>query len=236
MVSKKRLRKRHKERKKITEIITPSPVKLPPVKLFSFPFLRRLAVFLAVVFIAALITLLVFNKVNKINEKKELENKLLSYDKAINGTQIQITKDSIENLVASGTMPVPKEEVLSERVMDYICTLTTDKGVITLKKRGSLIREEVMREGQNLSVIFLEDKLYMYHPAYDVWAMFSYDENQPTSDHDLMKMAFSMYDLRAINESEYLCIETELPDEEFSLGDKKVIGALAFLDSIRYLR
>ncbi|PIN86929.1 hypothetical protein COV19_01895 [Candidatus Woesearchaeota archaeon CG10_big_fil_rev_8_21_14_0_10_44_13] len=218
------------------ELKVPLPVRPARKKDTMYFFWRRIGVIAFVLILAAVISGIAFVEVGKIREKRGIERRSFEYDKAINGTQIQAIRDTVEQMVALGEKPVPKDEVLSSSSNDYICTITTHRGIIALKKRGDLMREEVTRGGYNLSVIFLEDKMYMYHPQYNVWAMFPYDENMAISDDLYMNSAFSMSDLRLINESQALCVDAELPDDEFTLGDTNVVDAVQFLNSIKFLR
>lgn len=217
------------------KIKAPSP-RNAPKKSPSYFFQRRLVIVAAILLAVTMISGIAFVGISEVRERKALEKKLLGYEQDINGTQIQVTRDVMRELVASGTAPERKDDVLVSKANDYVCTINTGKGIITLKKRGSLMREEVMRSGYNLSVIFIGDKFYMYHPQYNVWAMFPYDESKALSDDSKTGMAFSMSELSAINESEYLCIRAELPENEFSLGETKVIDAVKFFEGLRFIR
>lgn len=229
-------KKRKRARKEIPEIKAPMPAREAPVKLIGPFFWKRMAVLLVILMVIIIISGIAFVAISSSKEKKELEKRLLGFEEKISGTQIQLTKDTIEQMIASGTMAVPKADVLSGTEKDYICTITTDQGIITLKKRGSLMREEIIRSSYNLSVLFLGDKLYFYHPVYNLWAMFPYDPEKITSYGPHTGMAFSMAELRAINESDYRCIETELPEDEFSLEEIEVADAPEFLESMRLIK
>ncbi|MFC1731379.1 hypothetical protein ACFL6I_13750 [candidate division KSB1 bacterium] len=219
-------RSAHKKRKR--ELKAPHPMKVP----FRW---KRLVFWMTLIILAIIISGIAFVSVQKMNKRKALEKKLLGYEQEINGTPIQATKEVIEEIVASGTAPVAKQKVLSG-TDDYICTVTTDKGIITLKKRGDLMKEEVIREKANTTILFIEDKMYFYHPGYKVWGMFSYDENAKISNKVMTSMAFSLGELQAINQTEYLCLETTLPEDEFSLGDIDIVDVEELNEDLRFLR
>lgn len=234
--SKKRLERLASELKKAAgpgkakkwagERIVPLPKRMPSAGIASL-LQRKLTVVMVVLVLVIIISGIMFIAASKIREKERLEKKLFGFEDDINGTQIQATRDAIKEMIENGVPVVEKEIVLSasETEKDYICAVTTDKGIITLKKRGELIREEVVREGYNLSILFIDNKFYMYHPLYNIWAMFDYDPSISTSGNPIKWMSFSMADLKAINSTGYSCIETALPEKEFSLGDIGVIDA-----------
>lgn len=228
--------KKGPEEREEREIRAPSPGDAPK-KSPSYSSQRRTVIVAAILLAVIVISGIAFVGINGLKERNAIKKELIGYEKEINGTQIQMMRDDIQELVDSGTAKVaPKEEALLPQTKDYVCSVETDKGIIILKKRGSLMREEVMRSGHNLSVVFINDKLYMYHPQYNVWAMFPYDESKTLSDDSNTNMAFSVSELRAINESKYLCIAKEFPENEFSLGDVKVVDAVKFLEGIKFLR
>lgn len=217
----------------------PKPPEPSDSRLFSVPDLSMkninlklsLRSIMVLILIVMMISGIVFFTTTKLRQKEALEKKMLGFEKDANGTQIAATRQAILDMISSGERPVPKEEALSGSSDDYICTITTQKGFITLKKKGDLMREEVVREGYNLSVIFIGEKFYMYHPLYNVWAMFDYDPQERTYDNVIREMAFSMKDLKEINQTSYACIKTSLPQEEFSLGDAEIVDAVEYLET-----
>lgn len=215
------------------ELRAPSPGHHAPRRgIPHFP-RRNLSMIMALIVVALVVSGIAFVGISKIREKRALEKKLFEFEKSINQTDIQNTRDMIQDLIKTGVTPIAKQELLSQS-NDYICSITTDKGTITLRKRGSLMKESIMRSGYNLSVVFLDDKMYMYHPIYNVWAMFPYDSGKATSADSNTYSAFSMAEINGMNATQFTCIKTQLPKDEFELGDTKVVDALAFLKGLNF--
>jgi len=189
--------------------------------------------------LAMVIVLLVilFFANEKINEKRDFERKILGMEVAVNGTPIMTTREAVKESIASGRPEITKDEVLYGKTgQDYVCTIETDKGIITLKKRGDLMREEMVREKiYNTSVIFLSDSLYIFHPQYNMWAKFDYNPGMKLSDTTYLYSAYSYSELTNINATDYHCIQMDMPANEFSLEEYPIFEAQEYLRNMSIL-
>lgn len=170
---------------------------------------------------------------DKIKQRSDINKKILGMESAVNGTPIMATREAIKESLAAGKQEVIKDMVLYGNTGDgYVCSVETDKGIITLKKKGDLMREEMVREKvYNTSVIFLGDSLYIFHPIYNMWGRFDYNPDMRLSDSLYLYSAYSYNELTAINATSYRCIQMDLPADEFSLGDYQVFDAQGYLDN-----
>ena len=150
-------------------------------------------------------------------------------EEQIQGTPIGSVKETVQEAVKSGEENVPLAEVLNSKG-SYACTIRKGEEYIALTVRDSVIREDILWDGQPLVSYLIGDKLYRYSIDYKAWAKFDYDPESETSTHPYTSGILSHKELKNLTAGNALCIKQKVDDSLFIFPKE---GAFDASDALR---
>jgi len=174
---------------------------------------------IAAVILISIITLLYYSFSD--GQRKFAEQ--ISLDESIKGTSIEKVVLEIKDSVDSGRSPVTMAKVLEEKD-GYICAIKAVEGLMSLKVKDGMIREDILWGKANTTAFIIGSNVYRYSLQYRQWLKFDYSPEMEMSNRQITHGIYSEYEL--INKTmpeNVVCVRADVPESDFEFPIEEAV-------------